>query len=115
MTDLTTKKCVPCEGGVDPLSKDEALQYLSLLEGWDMREGKEISKDYAFKDFASALRFVNEVGVIAEAEGHHPDMFLHDWNRVRLTLSTHAISGLHLNDFVLASKIDVMAKENFFI
>lgn len=78
-----------------------------------MQEGKEISKGYVFDDFPSALRFVNEIGAIAEAEGHHPDIFLHGWNKVKVTTYTHAIGGLHLNDFVLASKIDVMRKEKF--
>lgn len=113
MSDLATKKCVPCEGGIDPLTKEEAARYLSLLEGWGMQEGKQISKEYVFKDFPSALRFVNEAGSIAEAEGHHPDILLHGWNKVKITNYTHAILGLHLNDFVLASKIDVMGKEKF--
>ncbi len=115
MTDLTTKKCVPCEGGVEPLSEEESKRYLSVLEGWKTQDGKEIFKEYSLKDFAEALRFVNEVGAIAEAEGHHPDILLHGWNKVKLANYTHAIGGLHLNDFVLASKIDVMAKEKFFI
>ncbi len=114
MIDLVHKKCVPCEGGVDPLLKEEAERYLSVLEGWEMRDAKEISKEYAFRDFAEALRFVNEVGMIAETEGHHPDIFLHGWNKVRITNYTHAIGGLHLNDFVLASKIDAMLKEKDF-
>lgn len=110
---LATKRCLPCERGKDPLSKDEADRYLASLEGWSMHEGKQISKEYVFKDFPGALRFINEVGAIAEVEGHHPDLFLHEWNRVNITLSTHVISGLHLNDFILASKIDVMKNERF--
>jgi 4a-hydroxytetrahydrobiopterin dehydratase len=113
MIDLVHKKCVPCEGGIDPLTSEEAATYLAVLEGWEMREVEEISKGYVFKDFTEALRFINEVGAIAEAEGHHPDILLYSFNKVRLTNYTHAIGGLHLNDFVLASKIDAMKKEKF--
>ena len=107
--DLKNKKCVPCEGGVDPLTPKEIQNYLSVVSGWTL-EGKLIKKDYAFNNFAEALDFVNRVGDIAEAEGHHPDIFLHDWKRVEIRLWTHAIGGLHLNDFVVASKIDEMLK-----
>ncbi|MFZ1655010.1 MAG: 4a-hydroxytetrahydrobiopterin dehydratase [Candidatus Moraniibacteriota bacterium] len=111
--DLNNKKCVPCEGGVDPLSSEVIATYLAVVEGWTNEADKKIHKDYVFKDFAEALTFVNQVGAIAEAEGHHPDILLHGWKEVRLTLFTHAIQGLHLNDFVLASKIDAMWKKDF--
>lgn len=105
--DIKNKKCVPCEGGVKPLTPDEYGAFLrSELTGWSDREDKYIEKDYKFKDFKEALAFVNKVGEIAEAEGHHPDINLHNWNKVKLTLSTHAIGGLSENDFILASKID---------
>ena len=105
--DLTQKKCVPCEGGVKPLMPDEYEAYLRTeLSGWNAVEEKSIEKEYKFKDFQEALDFVSKVGQIAESENHHPDIFLHGWNKVRLTLSTHAIGGLSENDFILASKID---------
>lgn len=105
--DLTKKKCVPCEGGVKPLTPDEYEAFLRQeLHGWTAVEEKSIEKHYKFKDFQEALDFVAKVGQIAEEEGHHPDIFLHGWNKVRLTLSTHAIGGLSENDFILASKID---------
>lgn len=105
--DLTQKKCKPCEGGVKPLTPGEYGAYLrSTLDGWTDVEEKAIEKDYKFKNFQEALDFVSRVGQIAEEEGHHPDIFLHGWNKVRLTLSTHAIGGLSENDFILASKID---------
>ena len=75
-------------------------------ENWMLIEDKELEKNYVFKDFKDALNFVNEVGKIAEAEGHHPDINLHDYKKVTIRLSTHAISGLSENDFILASKID---------
>jgi 4a-hydroxytetrahydrobiopterin dehydratase len=111
--DLANKKCVPCEGGANPMGAEEVEQYLRIVTGWALADGPEIRKGYKFKDFAQALAFVNMVGAIAETEGHHPDIFLHGWNQVELRLSTHAIHGLHLNDFVLASKVDALWKRNF--
>jgi 4a-hydroxytetrahydrobiopterin dehydratase len=105
--DLKSKKCVPCEGGVKPLTPDEYGAYLrSELKGWGDVGQKKIEKDYKFKNFKEALGFVDKVGALAESEGHHPDIFLHGWNKVKITLSTHAIGGLSENDFILASKID---------
>lgn len=104
---LKQKKCVPCEGGVQPLKPDEYGGFLrNELEGWIAVEEKKIAKEYKFKNFKEALAFINKVGAIAEEEGHHPDINLHGWNKVTLTLSTHAIGGLSENDFILASKID---------
>ena len=105
--DLKSKKCVPCEGGVKPLIPDEYGAFLRTeLTGWIDVNEKMIEKEYKFKDFKEALAFINKVGEIAESEGHHPDINLHNWNKVKLTLSTHAIGGLSENDFILASKID---------
>lgn len=104
---LTQKHCVPCEGGVKPLTPDEYGAYLrTTLSGWVDAEEKRIVKEYKFKDFTEALAFVNRVGELAESEGHHPDINLHGWNKVTITLTTHAIGGLSENDFILASKID---------
>jgi 4a-hydroxytetrahydrobiopterin dehydratase len=106
-SDIKNKKCVPCEGGVKPLTPDEYGSFLrSELTGWTDRDEKMIEKEYKFKDFKEALAFINKVGEFAESEGHHPDINLHNWNKVKLTLSTHAIGGLSENDFILASKID---------
>jgi 4a-hydroxytetrahydrobiopterin dehydratase len=105
--DLTQKHCKPCEGGVEPLKPDEYGAYLhNELSGWEDSNEKKIEKEYKFKNFQEALDFIAKVGQIAEEEGHHPDIFLHNWNKVRLTLTTHAIHGLSENDFILASKID---------
>ena len=107
LSNLKNKKCVPCEGGVAPLTPDEYGAYLrSELLGWIAVNEKQIEKEYKFKNFKEALAFVNKVGELAEAEGHHPDINLHGWNKVKLTLSTHAIGGLSENDFILASKIE---------
>lgn len=91
------------------MPREEAETYLGEIAGWNLIDDRQIEKNYRFKDFRAALRFVNRVGEIAEAEDHHPDILIHDWNRVRLTLSTHAINGLSGNDFILAAKIDQIA------
>jgi len=105
---LRNKKCVPCEGGVKPLTPGEYGAFLEReLVGWSVRGEKVLEKEFKFKDFMEALGFVNKVGETAESEGHHPDILLHGWNKVKLMLSTHAIGGLSENDFILASKVDV--------
>lgn len=105
--DLTKKKCVPPEDGINPLTPDEYSNYVQNdLSGWHVVDEKKIEKNYKFKNFQEALDFVSKVGQIAEEENHHPDIFLHGWNKVRLTLSTHAIGGLSENDFIMAAKID---------
>ena len=107
MTDLPTK-CVPCEGGVEPLALAEAKEKLALLDGWTLNETTPPTIERAFElaDFRRALAWVNRVGMLAEEEGHHPDLHVESWNRVRIVLYTHAIGGLHDNDFVVARKVD---------
>ncbi|HWP57457.1 MAG TPA: 4a-hydroxytetrahydrobiopterin dehydratase [Candidatus Acidoferrales bacterium] len=104
MSELAKKKCVPCEGSVPPLQEPQVESYLAQLPGWSLA-GKWITKEFSFEDFAAAMKFVDKVAVIAEAEGHHPDIHIH-YNRVRFDIWTHAIDGLSENDFILAAKID---------
>src|SRR5437868_2557373 len=107
--DLQQKHCVPCEGGVPPLTTDQIVPLMKEITGWNVGSDDNtlvLEKEFKFKTFTEALEFVNKVGRIAEEEGHHPDIFLHGWNKVRLSLSTHAIKGLSENDFILAAKID---------
>lgn len=106
--DLISKKCVPCEGGAEPLPSAEAEELLSHVKDWKFTDGKKIEKDFTFKNFKEAMRFVNKVADLAEIEGHHPDIILYGWNKVRLELSTHTIGGLSENDFILAAKIDTI-------
>ncbi|GBD04021.1 Putative pterin-4-alpha-carbinolamine dehydratase [bacterium HR19] len=107
--DLTKRRCVPCEGGVLPLSDEEEEKFIKEVDGWELirEEGKphRIKKRFKFKDFKEAIRFVNKVAEIAEQEGHHPDIHIF-YNVVEVELWTHAIKGLHENDFILAAKID---------
>jgi len=103
---LYQKHCVPCEGGTPPFTPAKNTEYLKRVNEWIMVDDVSIEKILLFKDFNEAMAFMNRVAVIAEAEGHHPDMTLFGWNKLKISLSTHAISGLSENDFVLASKID---------
>lgn len=113
--DIKDKKCVPVEKGTKPLTMDEYDMFLhSELTGWTAREEKMIEKEYKFKNFKEALEFVNRVGVLAEKEGHHPDINLYGWNKVKLTLSTHMIGGLSENDFILASQIDAFQENSYY-
>jgi 4a-hydroxytetrahydrobiopterin dehydratase len=107
MSKLAKKKCIPCEGGVPPLTPEQAKALMpELEEGWMLIDGSRIlARTFAFKDFADALAFVNKVGAIAEEEGHHPDITL-AWGSVGIELMTHAIDGLSENDFIVAAKID---------
>lgn len=106
---LSNKKCIPCERkGLKPFSKEEANAHLDFAPGWFLSEdGIKIHKEFLFKDFVQAIRFINRVADIAEVEGHHPDIYIF-YNKVKLELWTHAIGGLSVNDFILAAKIDDM-------
>ncbi|MDX9857279.1 MAG: 4a-hydroxytetrahydrobiopterin dehydratase [candidate division Zixibacteria bacterium] len=106
MQNLSRKRCVPCEGGIDPLTRDQFEVYLEQLPDWTVLDDKSLEREFRFKDFVEAMAWVNKVAEIAEDEGHHPDIYIHGWNKVRITLWTHAIGGLSINDFVVASKID---------
>lgn len=104
---LTEQKCVACEGDVTPLEEKEVSRLLRELSGWKLEKGGVIRKDYAFSSFPEAIAFVNKVADLAEAEGHHPDITI--WYKaVRLTLTTHAIGGLSMNDVILAAKLDAI-------
>ena len=109
--DLKEKQCVPCRVGMPPLSNQEEDRLKKELPSWTLTREKIhlLEKSYQFSDFREAMIFVNRVADLANSENHHPDICIH-YNRVDLTLFTHKISGLHENDFILASKIDVMEK-----
>ena len=102
---LTSKHCVPCEGGMPSLTAAEIPPLLSQVTGWAVDGDMKLTKTYEFPDFAQALSFVNRAGAVAEDEGHHPDLFL-TWGKVGVELTTHAVGGLTENDFILAAKLD---------
>ena len=102
--ELHQKRCVPCEVGGTPMPDGEVRENLAKVSGWKLNV-KKIEREFAFKDFVEAMRFVNKVADVAESEGHHPDLHIH-WNRVMVELWTHSIGGLSENDFIVAAKIN---------
>ena len=107
MTDLTEKKCAPCEGGVAPLQAAAATALLKQLQAeWSLSEdAKSLQRAYKFRDFFRTMSFVNAVAHIANVEDHHPDLQV-GYNYCRITYATHSIGGLSENDFICAAKID---------
>lgn len=112
MSSLAEKTCVPCRGGVPPLKgKELADMHRRLPEfaHWKVVDEHHIKREYDFPDFRSALAFVNQVGELAEEQGHHPDILLR-WGKVDITVWTHKVDGLTESDFILAAKIDRLHK-----
>ncbi len=105
MSELASKQCVPCRGGVPPLQGPEISRLLDQLSGWEVVNEHHLKKDYRFANFREALTFVNQVGELAEEQGHHPDICF-GWGKVEITIWTHKIDGLTESDFILAAKID---------
>lgn len=105
MPDLAERECVPCRGGVPPLKGEEIQQLSAQLDGWQVINEHHLQKTYVFKDFRTALDFVNRIGELAEEQGHHPDICF-GWGKADITIWTHKIDGLTESDFVLAAKID---------
>ena len=105
MSDLASKTCVPCKGGVPPLAGEELDGLAKQVPEWKVVNGHHIVRKFAFPDFRQALTFVNRVGEIAEEQGHHPDILL-SWGKAEFTTWTHKIDGLTESDFILAAKID---------
>jgi 4a-hydroxytetrahydrobiopterin dehydratase len=104
--ELADQKCVPCRGGVPALERAKTQELLKQLgQGWELNQAGHLQRVYTFKDFAQALSFVNKVGAVAEAEGHHPDLYL-AWGKCRVEIWTHKINGLTESDFYLAAKAD---------
>jgi 4a-hydroxytetrahydrobiopterin dehydratase len=109
VSDLTAKSCVPCEGGVKPMTADEAGQLLGRLHAdWALNEdATEIHRDFRFKGFYRTMAFVNAVAWIANKEDHHPDLEV-GWGHCLVRFSTHSIKGLSENDFICAAKVDAL-------
>lgn len=107
MEKLTDKKCVPCKVGADPLTRVEIEQlFLQLESKWQVtNENKRLEREFKFKNFVAAMKFVNQIADLAESEGHHPDFHIH-YNKVTVELWTHAVGGLSVNDFIVAAKIN---------
>ncbi len=102
---LADLKCIPCKGGVPPLTPDQYEPLLAQIEGWEVQGGKKLVKRYRLKNFVQAVDFVNAIVPVAESEGHHPDLYV-AWGKVEVYLWTHKIDGLTESDFYMAAKID---------
>lgn len=114
MAELAGMTCEACRRGAPTASAEERSKFLPQIPRWKVveREGEErLERTFDFPDFASALKFTNRVGEIAEAEGHHPAI-LTEWGRVTVSWWTHKIGGLHRNDFILAARTDGLGGES---
>jgi 4a-hydroxytetrahydrobiopterin dehydratase len=105
---LAARECVPCKGGVPPLTAAQITPLLTQLEGWSVADNHHLEKTYTLKDFAEALRLVNVIGAVAEQQQHHPDIYL-AWGKVGVKIWTHKVNGLTESDFILAAKCDAAA------
>jgi 4a-hydroxytetrahydrobiopterin dehydratase len=106
---LVDKTCTPCRGGIPPLTRDEAQHLLAQAREWTLvDEAHRIERTFRFTNFREALAFVQQVGELAETEGHHPDINF-GWGYATVLLRTKKIKGLHENDFIMATKIDRLA------
>ena len=110
MSDLGSKRCIPCEGDAVRMTRAEAEHMHEQVPEWNLNDDATVlSRSCAFKDFQKALDFVNEVGKVAQAEWHHPDIKL-GWGRAEIVFTTHSIKGLSENDFIMAAKVDGLLK-----
>jgi len=108
--ELAEQECVPCKGGVPPLKGEQLKRYAEQLShNWNAVNEHHLEKEFTFKNFREALAFTNQVGELAEAQNHHPDIYL-AWGKVRITIWTHKIDGLTESDFVLAAKIESLKR-----
>jgi 4a-hydroxytetrahydrobiopterin dehydratase len=105
MSELSSKQCVPCRGGVPALRGEEITKLQDQLADWKVVNEHHLQRSYRFKDFREAQAFVNRVGDLAEQQGHHPDICF-GWGHAEITIWTHKIDGLTESDFILAAKID---------
>ena len=106
MNELARKKCVPCEGGVAPLTREQVRPMLKGLQGWEL-DGKMIAKTYKFANYHETMAFVNAAAWVSHREDHHPDIMV-KWGEARVAYITHAIDGLSENDFICAAKLDAL-------
>lgn len=110
MSDLSKERCLPCEGGVKPLSEEEAKKLLQQIPQWQLnQQTTEIRRDFKFKNFYETMAFVNAIAWIANQQDHHPDLEV-GYNYCHIRYNTHAIKGLSQNDFICAAKIDGLIK-----
>lgn len=103
---LTEKQCTPCQGGIDPMTRDEAERYLAEVPGWTLSDdGTRITRHFKTGDFANAQKVANQAGDVAEEQDHHPEITF-GYGYCAVEIHTHAINGLHENDFIFAAKVN---------
>eukprot|EP00250_Pteridium_aquilinum_P033033 c5123_g1_i2 orf=206-634(+) len=106
---LSTKKCVPCNTkDLRPMNEESARILSQKVPGWDLVNGDghlKLKRSWKVKNFVKGIEFFKNIADVAEAEGHHPNLHLENWNDVHVEIWTHAIGGLTENDFILAAKI----------
>lgn len=107
MSELAKKKCIPCQGGIAPLTGEDLDQLAEQIPQWSVVNGHHLERELTFPNFRQALDFTNKIGELAEAEGHHPDIYL-AWGKVGIKVWTHKIDGLTESDFILAAKTDLL-------
>jgi len=106
---LANKKCIPCEGGVDPLSEERVSDLLKLVPGWQVSNGgKSIRREFRFLGFPATISFINALARVANQEDHHPDLEA-GYNYCNVVFTTHAIGGLSENDFICAFRLNQLA------
>lgn len=112
MTDVNTLRkghCVPCEGGTATLTNEEENAYESSVAEWALLRNEvphKLQREFTLKNFVAVIEFVKKIAELAEEQGHHPDLNIHDFKKLTITFYTHAIGGLSMNDFIMAAKID---------
>ena len=111
--ELLQKACMPCQGGISPLTLSEAQTLLPQAPDWRLLDnGARLERRFAFKNFAAALAFINRIGDLAETEGHHPDITF-GWGYASVLFYTHKINGLHENDFIMAAKVNQLYVDEY--
>lgn len=112
-SDLSKCKCEPCQGGIPPMTEEEAKAHLKLISGWELVDNATaIQKRFKFSNFSLTMKFANLIADLAEIEGHHPILTI-GWGFCIVRFKTSKIKGLHLNDFIMASKVDQIFSSNF--
>jgi len=113
MSELASQTCKACQGGVEPYTGEKLEKHMNKIdEEWNQEEEHHIKREFEFEDFQEALDFVNDVGSIAEDQGHHPNINF-TWGEAEIKLYTHKIDGLFQADFVMAAKIDKLYREDY--
>ena len=108
---FSLEKCIPCQGGIPPLNKEEIKKFKNLVDNdWNVENDKKIIREFVFSDYQTGINFTNKVAKLAEEEDHHPEIIL-EWGNVTVSWWSHKIKGLHKNDFICASKTDDLFKE----